>query len=70
MFPLIWLVIRLFMGLSPSRVALESVLWMIGIALIMRNPKYPITVNCIVNALVSSINSLTPVALAVHLQGL
>lgn len=69
-FPLIWLVIRLFMGLSPSRVALESVLWMIGIALIMRNPKYPITVNCIVNALVSSINSLTPVALACASAGL
>lgn len=70
LFPLIWLVVRLFMGLSPSRAALESILCMLIIALITRNPKYPISLKCIMDALVSSINSLAPVALACASAGL
>jgi TRAP transporter 4TM/12TM fusion protein len=70
LFPLIWLVIRLFMGLSPSRVALEAIAWMIVIALISRNPKYPITVKGLVKSLVGSIYSLMPVALACATAGL
>ncbi|MEL7623696.1 MAG: TRAP transporter permease [Clostridiales bacterium] len=70
LFPLIWLVARLFMGLSPSRVALEAIVWMIVIALISRNPKYPITVKGLVKSLVGSTYSLMPVALACATAGL
>jgi len=70
LFPLIWLVVRLFMGLSPSRVALEAVFWMIAIALVMRKPKYPITINGVSKALVGAINSLIPVAIACASAGL
>lgn len=69
LFPLIWLVVRLFMGLSPSRVALEAVFWMIVIALVMRNPKYPISFKILLKALVSSVNALTPVAVACAAAG-
>lgn len=70
MFPLIWLVVRLFMGLSPSRVALEAVIWMIAIALIIRQAKYPITLNVVSKALTGAINSLIPVAMACASAGL
>lgn len=70
LFPLIWLVVRLFMGLSPSRVALEAILWMLAIALIMRNRRYVITISTVSKALEGAINSLIPVAIACASAGL
>ena len=68
--PLIWLVFRLFQGLSPSRVALEAVALMIIIALVVRNPKYPINFKVIRVACEDSIRASIPVAVACACAGL
>lgn len=68
--PLVWLVARLFIGFSPSRVAIEAVGLMIVIALVLRNPKYPITLQQIMDGLESSIKSLLTVATACAAAGL
>jgi TRAP transporter 4TM/12TM fusion protein len=69
-FPLIWLVVRLFMGLSPSRAALESIAGMLVIALVFRNPKYPVQISLILKSLTGAIYSLMPVALACAAAGM
>jgi len=66
---LIWLVVRLFQGLSPARVAFEAIILMLVIALIRRNPKYPITFSRIGKAIESSIYMLLPVAIACAAAG-
>ncbi len=69
LFPLVWLVARLFQGLSPARVAIEAVVVMIVIGLLVRNPKYPITLNVVFEALEGSIKTLLPVAIACGAAG-
>ncbi len=74
LFPLIWLVVRLFQAASPSRCAVESIIAMIVIAvitqLVKRDTKYPISFKGLANALVNSMNSLMPVAIACAAAGI
>ena len=70
LFPLIWLVFRLFQGFSPARVAFEAVVVMLVLGLIKRNQKYPITISLVFRALGNTIKVLLPVAIACAASGI
>ena len=67
--PLAWLVFRLFQGLSASRVAFESIILMVVVALIVRSPKYPINIKMLIKACEDSVKSTMKVAVACAAAG-
>ena len=68
--PLIWLVYRIFQGISPTKSAFESVLSMLVIGLIKRNKKYPLTISLIFRALAKTVRSLIPITSACATAGI
>ena len=68
--PLIWLVYRLFHGISPTKSAFESVLAMLVIGLIKRNKKYPMTISLIFRGLANTVKRMIPIAMACAAAGI
>ena len=69
-FPLIWLVYRLFNGISPTKSAFESVLIMIVVGLIKRDKKHLITISLIYRGLIATVKTMLPIIMACAAAGI
>ena len=68
--PIFWLIYRLFRGYTPIRVAGESIIVMLIVGILSRNPKNPITLKIILKGLKVTINAILPVSIACAAAGL